>query len=157
MDYINSRIDISIHSSHTGRDRLVEYTYHNKRISIHSSHTGRDLRWMVPLSLKSAFQSTLPIREETAIAAVFGNWQSISIHSSHTGRDGPVLSLYPCPGHFNPLFPYGKRRGGADQAGQPSNFNPLFPYGKRQQARAGPKTGKNFNPLFPYGKRRAGT
>ena len=81
---------ISIHSSHTGRDSADTIFLHPGVISIHSSHTGRDERINMskieiihfnPLfpygkrhsrpartSGRSLFQSTLPIREETANA-----------------------------------------------------------------------------------------
>ena len=78
-------------------------------ISIHSSHTGRDKRLRKRLGLSELFQSTLPIREETdpnykpftedefqstlPIREETCNQRQknsrlpISIHSSHTGRD----------------------------------------------------------------------
>ena len=60
-----------------------------RRISIHSSHTGRDWRFAVFCSRPVSFQSTLPIREETAF----------------------FMPSEAEPVHFNPLFPYGKRPG----------------------------------------------
>ena len=81
---------VSIHSSHTGRDAISSSSGQPCTVSIHSSHTGRDPLFLVywiqqpcfnplfpygkrpggggaclPLPL---FQSTLPIREETANA-----------------------------------------------------------------------------------------
>ena len=126
-----------------------------KTISIHSSHTGRDPRFLASLSGLSAFQSTLPIREETCL------------HGE---------GLF-CPSYFNPLFPYGKRPPAGCRLPGDHNFNPLFPYGKRhvvQHHRARLQTFQStlpireetdprrksaaqqpyFNPLFPYGKRR---
>ena len=146
------------------------------QISIHSSHTGRDYRkhWR-------------------------GQYWQISIHSSHTGRDPPAERRKTPKKYFNPLFPYGKRRGRTGPARGRRNFNPLFPYGKRpsvaatasrtdlfqstlpireetwwnrppptgrrisihsshtgrdRQGQRGQKGAHHFNPLFPYGKRR---
>ena len=68
-----------------------------RAISIHSSHTGRD-----------------PEPERPA------EEPEISIHSSHTGRDGTRQPNDGRSGHFNPLFPYGKRpdhRGGRSPGG----------------------------------------
>ena len=57
--------DISIHSSHTGRDALVGQVGLMGLISIHSSHTGRDFSGGTKNNPNPLFQSTLPIREET--------------------------------------------------------------------------------------------
>ncbi len=61
---------ISIHSSHTGRDSPSSSAsaQHTKIISIHSSHTGRDVTVTKRSPAARLFQSTLPIREETANA-----------------------------------------------------------------------------------------
>ena len=56
-----------------------------------------------------AFQSTLPIREETRDADAAPDKVQISIHSSHTGRDGGAAGKDVGSADFNPLFPYGKR------------------------------------------------
>ncbi len=100
-------------------------------ISIHSSHTGRDSL----VSTRAAgpvFQSTLPIREETHFPPFPGRFCWISIHSSHTGRDPSAPRPAYRTRYFNPLFPYGKRRLSKRQFSAPTqNFNPLFPYGKR--------------------------
>ncbi len=126
----------------------------NALISIHSSHTGRDWMLISPRSYSSSFQSTLPIREET----------------------GQLIFLAVRVVHFNPLFPYGKRRLLFDALCRAFDFNPLFPYGKRLFLPGGNRaedisihsshTGRDdflarrqpgrryFNPLFPYGKRR---
>ena len=101
--------DISIHSSHTGRDYSASTPFffsanfnplfpYGKRhqlqrpqwpcyaMSIHSSHTGRDCNSVGP-----------PPRHD------------ISIHSSHTGRDDVLVLGNFFRNDFNPLFPYGKR------------------------------------------------
>ena len=44
-----------------------------------------------------------------------------------------MLLLVEMPAHFNPLFPYGKRRHGQPDLPCKTDFNPLFPYGKRRQ------------------------
>ena len=56
-------------------------------ISIHSSHTGRDSSSVSLGYPQMLFQSTLPIREETARQPEPHPARGISIHSSHTGRD----------------------------------------------------------------------
>ena len=123
-----------------------------------------------------AFQSTLPIREETYIIASPPAIQSISIHSSHTGRD---VTLTAADG-TETISIHSSHTGrdtidGVDLSGD-WNFNPLFPYGKRQRPDPSQHlpdisihsshTGRDFrpaekvriiedfNPLFPYGKRR---
>ena len=109
--------------------RLIRHV--RPEISIHSSHTGRD--------------------EEQSGKA---DPAAISIHSSHTGRDPAGRDPLRRPGHFNPLFPYGKRpAGSAFMRFRRPNFNPLFPYGKRQRGLRRRGLRRNFNPLFPYGKR----
>ena len=98
-------------------------------ISIHSSHTGRD-RLRKDCSRFRIFQSTLPIREETENYGALWNEEPISIHSSHTGRDAEAMNTT-LVDDFNPLFPYGKRRKHYPEQRRRDNFNPLFPYGKR--------------------------
>ena len=170
-----------------------------KAISIHSSHTGRDTARKAPIITRRLFQSTLPIREETTSWRLLPTTAWVSIHSSHTGRDmRKVCAVCRRPGisihsfhtgrdsaisrrswptwHFNPLFPYGKRRTGAQRYSRAGNFNPLFPYGKRRRRNIPARHGRGFqstlpireetgsggqragdeiyfNPLFPYGKR----
>ena len=63
-------------------------------ISIHSSHTGRDLAGHAKASAVGAFQSTLPIREETGAEAAEQGHGAISIHSSHTGRDSKRIQPF---------------------------------------------------------------
>ena len=217
-------IGISIHSSHTGRDSTVPSRRRCRSISIHSSHTGRDEQQAAPAPAAPAFQSTLPIREETAIKygnqyiAVFQStlpireetcydcfmkeWRKkISIHSSHTGRD-PIRSRKRSAGQisihsshtgrdphndddrpndgisihsshtgrdlgvqvvgglgtdFNPLFPYGKRRGEAMTVIDLSRFQSTLPIREETNSTTSTAWGwEDFNPLFPYGKRPRG-
>ena len=78
---------ISIHSSHTGRDPTFSKSPTKSHfISIHSSHTGRD-------------------KDHKGRVLNAG----ISIHSSHTGRDPQARPRRARRSDFNPLFPYGKR------------------------------------------------
>ena len=103
------------------------------------------------------FQSTLPIREETAGELRTGSCGGVSIHSSHTGRDpwfeppsyntNTFQSTLPIREETaqNPSSPDGMDisihsshtgRDGGIQCSTISDayFNPLFPYGKRQEA-----------------------
>ena len=145
--------EISIHSSHTGRDLPMVRCWIPWRISIHSSHTGRDL-----------FFKAVRVKK------------LISIHSSHTGRDFALQRFAQLLHDFNPLFPYGKRPNVIAAVAKHFHFNPLFPYGKRlcvpgttallmgfqstlpireETSRPEIPSGwADFNPLFPYGKRR---
>ena len=146
---------ISIHSSHTGRDRHGYRACMGLVISIHSSHTGRDLQRWSGRGRKNDFNPLFPYGKRP----------------NRTCMQGFLPN-------FNPLFPYGKRRSSAGAGPPCSDFNPLFPYGKRPVGalRARPQgaisihsshTGRDrpgwlslagayyFNPLFPYGKRRS--
>ena len=95
-------------------------------ISIHSSHTGRDV-FHNDNSLSGPFQSTLPIREETAGTAEGGKRINISIHSSHTGRDNYNAKRLDKSDNFNPLFPYGKRRDEPEEGGDGDGFQSTLP------------------------------
>ena len=130
-------------------------------ISIHSSHTGRDTRFFRSVFRQYGFQSTLPIRGETAHwprAPVFPDDfnplfpygerlqpvgglvfdDSISIHSSHTGRDHAAGMNDDFQILFQSTLPI---RGETPQpffVGQVvRHFNPLFPYGERPRRHAG--------------------
>ena len=147
------------------------------QISIHSSHTGRDGAKMEKTVLATAFQSTLPIREETvarhsrappiefqstlpireetrqAIKAQIAElisihsshtgrdppcWRregtrNISIHSSHTGRDFVDGAVIAVPGISIHSSHTGRDSGTEISIyGVRAYFNPLFPYGKRR-------------------------
>ena len=169
---------ISIHSSHTGRDLdymliiihlcnfnpLFPYGKRLARpggrppsapISIHSSHTGRDCHPSFRLILYHKFQSTLPIREETAEDEKLqrhATFQSTLPIREETAKipEGHFLVH-----NFNPLFPYGKRL---------LEINPSQMFiaisihsshtGRDVHPFLGDTLAENFNPLFPYGKRR---
>ena len=51
----------------------------------------------------------------------------ISIHSSHTGRDGISSDETFAFIHFNPLFPYGKRRATTEKGGTDGLFQSTLP------------------------------
>ena len=170
-------------------------------ISIHSSHTGRDRLYELRVPSSPLFQSTLPIREETRLLPEQDYDQRISIHSSHTGRDMLPSPIGGTQCDFNPLFPYGKRRERQLAQQQERIFQSTLPireetwFGSSPWAHAPPfqstlpireETGRpprvialgtisihsshtgrdsraalgdsvchHFNPLFPYGKRRS--
>ena len=192
---------ISIHSSHTGRDETAispgaagahfnplfpygkrhaarERSAAEQSISIHSSHTGRDPPSCCRLQrITNAFQSTLPIREETrTYAQVEKAWGFQSTLPIREETPPPATRRQENT-DFNPLFPYGKRpalvvqhprhrtisihsshtgrdlQGSRPCALQTRHFNPLFPYGKRHRYHGHRDAAGYFNPLFPYGKR----
>ena len=104
-------------------------------ISIHASREGSDHAVAEQTVPAPEFQSTLPAREATHMAA---------------------LSSQPSP-NFNPRFPRGKRRiTYAFNYKKMDDFNPRFPRGKRRYPSAAEQGSGNFNPRFPRGKRRAG-
>ena len=145
---------ISIHSSHTGRDatgwalhRILIYfnplfPYGKRQFELPSDPPPTAFQstlpireetcWQARLTLIKRFQSTLPIREETRTANVYNQQEKISIHSSHTGRDLLLRCVLHALYNFNPLFPYGKRPIWKRVDTKPNDFNPLFPYGKRR-------------------------
>ena len=131
----------------------------SERVSIHSSHTGRD-RWrpgnaqwrpgfnpLFPYGKRHAlasaqgfqhtFQSTLPIREETCTPRIPSPLRFVSIHSSHTGRD--LCHDVGLQRHF--FVSIHSSHTGRDAHGNLGGelgicFNPLFPYGKRRRIMA---------------------
>ena len=171
----------------------------SQMISIHSSHTGRDRSSASRMPNGRRFQSTLPIREETIATDASWNLPTDFNPLFPYGKRRPDQPPPPhCP-NFNPLFPYGKRPGSSYRRCGTGHFNPLFPYGKRPFRGSVRRSGaqfqstlpireetccnfyciifpifqstlpireetirptpiahniSNFNPLFPYGKRR---
>ena len=79
-------------------------------ISIHASRGGSDVRSARSYRQLPAFQSTLPVGEATVAAAPERQHVAISIHASRGGSDRFIAALPGCPSHFNPRFPWGKRR-----------------------------------------------
>ena len=147
---------ISIHSSHTGRDsHQVRQSVH-RRISIHSSHTGRDpirsrKRSAGQISIHSSHTGRDPHNDDDRPN------DGISIHSSHTGRDLGVQVVGGLGTDFNPLFPYGKRRGEAMTVIDLSRFQSTLPIREETNSTTSTAWGwEDFNPLFPYGKRPRG-
>ena len=83
-------------------------TFH--QISIHSSHTGRDPQARPRRARRSDFNPLFPYGKRPSLLSPGARDVSISIHSSHTGRD-PRRPVGPYKrADFNPLFPYGKRQ-----------------------------------------------
>ena len=102
---------ISIHSPRTGRDTVsARFDDHNLTISIHSPRAGRDLSLGLVPRRPSVFQSTRPVRGETAVQKIQNTLiinfnplapcgarhldgdaaskaPTISIHSPRAGRD----------------------------------------------------------------------
>ena len=177
----NQILDISIHSSHTGRDAPAGYRWPGLIISIHSSHTGRD-RGQLGLPRHGAYFNPLfPYGKRPDGGRAQGPGREISIHSSHTGRDGRLQVVKSDLGNFNPLFPYGKRPPRPAARREQPEFQSTLPIREETSASAAflrrgaisihsSHTGRDvqvaqkgggrflyFNPLFPYGKRRLGS
>ena len=118
---------ISIHSSHTGRDRGGSAGGGGLPISIHSSHTGRDRRggcghggekYFNPLfpygerqdqglcrPPRRDFNPLFPYGERRPAALSDHPTRSISIHSSHTGRDPKTGPCRPKNERFQSTLP----------------------------------------------------
>ena len=101
---------ISIHSSHTGRDPSANQVWGAYLNFNPLFPYGKRLGTGGTAGTADRFQSTLPIREETMLCNGTSWPTKISIHSSHTGRDNAAEVGQGGGCHFNPLFPYGKRR-----------------------------------------------
>ena len=146
-------------------------------ISIHSSHTGRNAVSIRYSPRLVTFQSTLPIREETSGRYTPGRcrpnfnplfpygkrlwcirriWQvvQISIHSSHTGRDAFGTPSTAISTLFQSTLPIREETNTGNGGGSVYIFQSTLPI---REETGGPLasfvTADNFNPLFPYGKR----
>ena len=128
-------------------------------------------------SIRTAFQSTRPMRGATCAQYGASCLEGISIHAPHAGRDvcTPLNCSWLC--NFNPRAPCGARliqmgsnaltlafqstrpmRGATHGAGShrkgDENFNPRAPCGARRCTIFKTKTGMiNFNPRAPCGAR----
>ena len=165
---------ISIHSSHTGRDRQgVGCTRSSGNFNPLFPY-GKRPRDAYKRQEAQKFQSTLPIREETLAAAgavakggfnplfpygkrpgetVTISTEGVSIHSSHTGRDKRSFPATRARRSFNPLFPYGKRP--AAVQGRAVRYVSIHSShtGRDSCDDVSRSSRRSFNPLFPYGKR----
>ena len=173
----NVELDISIHSSHTGRDlqrqALSLWTGFQSTLPIREE-TGSPCT----VAYGVGFQSTLPIREETKLGDETDDWKAFQ-STLPIREETYIRSIRIAPTiDFNPLFPYGKRhRGrrphrfrvaisihsshtGRDYAAVHRMsmvfvFQSTLPIREETQMIAATSdTPPNFNPLFPYGKRR---
>ena len=103
-------------------------------ISIHSPHAGRD-KAMLSLTLtKYIFQSTLPMRGETAQKIkqmqIYKNFNPLSPCGE---RQISQLTFNWQTGFQSTLPMRGETRQSLQQRNQQQNFNPLSPCGERQQ------------------------
>ena len=144
---------ISIHATHTGRDKcrvILEFIF---LISIHATHTGRDFHRVLKLLLYIKFQFTRPIRAAMSFVNVcsyvqldfnsrdpygprlnfflFPSNSPISIHATHTGRDQKRRAPPVRGAHFNSRDPYGPRLLGLEPITKDPDFNSRDPYGPR--------------------------
>jgi len=98
------------------------------QISIHSPHTGRDRLVNAPIVSPSLFQSTLPAWGETRVDS---NGQKrkirISIHSPRMGRDMRYWTSTGGWNNFNPLSPHGERRDSLDTSLTDGIFQSTLP------------------------------
>ena len=151
----------------------------NTSISIHSPRAGRDYGGGAKNYQCRRFQSTLPVRGETAVVpdstCVCVDFNplspcgerhqnrrrndanlSISIHSPRAGRDGILPGGIIAPIlNFNPLSPCGERQiqiGNVKGDGTISIHSPRA--GRDFGGIPNSFTWRNFNPLSPCGERR---
>ena len=141
-------LTISIHSSHTGRDNFFTISNGEGQISIHSSHTGRDPSMWTASCSRAAFQSTLPIREETLASALAAAGVMISIHSSHTGRDDAPCS--PLKGQiFQSTLPIREETGAARMSAYRPPISIHSSHTGRDQERGGHDPHRPFQSTLP--------
>ena len=145
-----------------------------KNISIHSSHTGRDVCVMPQVRTISNFNPLFPYGKRPL--PLNYQWKILYFNPLFPyGKRPCVGARISSSADFNPLFPYGKRLfiflpssahyisihsshtgrdlTGCRWPGMRQHFNPLFPYGKRRHRPRARQDRPHFNPLFPYGKR----
>ena len=131
---------------------------------------------IVQTLLPLLFQSTLPLRGATALAAALRRIKRISIHAPLTGSDAFTPEVFRRKKYFNPRSPYGERPEAAAITEVLQGFQSTLPlrgatrYFVRVQPQEGisihaPLTGSdklktrgqsstvNFNPRSPYGER----
>mgnify|MGYP000852370309 CR=1 FL=1 len=148
-------ISISIHASRGGSDRFTLDENPFVSISIHASRGGSDYKITSFFTIVKVFQSTLPVGEATL----------------------PVRRSRFSAIHFNPRFPWGKRRSAVCGSTGASLFQSTLPVGEATFARLrhiqrvnisihASRGGSDlhddwlddceadFNPRFPWGKRR---
>ena len=137
-----------------------------------SPHGERLRCGAAPISLL-AFQSTLPARGATSVAARCDQLYCISIHAPRTGSDYVGGEYYITYGNFNPRSPHGERRKerarytvlrkmisihaprtGSDfctgkNRHETSNFNPRSPHGERRRFSARPLGQSTFQSTLP--------
>ena len=79
-------------------------------ISIHAPRAGSDRCSEEPKQMQKTFQSMLPVRGATLLAADDGAAYGISIHAPRAGSDKTSGSFRWTPSNFNPCSPCGERR-----------------------------------------------
>ena len=103
------RGDFNPRSPHGERPGFGLDDVRQRAISIHAPRTGSDPQTFDVLSSYELFQSTLPARGATQIAAILGNMCRISIHAPRTGSDADAFPRRPHHVNFNPRSPHGER------------------------------------------------
>ena len=175
------KVAISIHSSRAGGDTRERPSRPSRPISIHSSRAGGDDQASLCVLRMQQFQSTPPVREETAVANGLWEDEDISIHSSRAGGDTVYDLEFPCGiefqstppvreetavgsavrealEDFNPLLPCGRRRDSLARRIQCSEFQSTPPVREETAcAQSLSSASADFNPLLPCGRRRQNT
>jgi len=88
-----------------GETKLYGGFKNDYKISIHSPHAGRDDIYDWISQGMTEFQSTLPMRGETAVMHVPVTSPGISIHSPHAGRDGIYQKIHSHGQRFQSTLP----------------------------------------------------
>ena len=147
------------------------------RISIHAPHTGRDLPITDKRKQNRLFQSTRPIRGATIRTQTWARWPPHFNPRAPYGARRSYSSTVTLWANFNPRAPYGARlfnqrnkffkilfqstrpiRGATAALFAPvyggKHFNPRAPYGARLFSPVSWRSGfSDFNPRAPYGAR----
>ena len=148
---------------------------HGLRISIHTSLAGSDSIMASVMVGRSAFQSTLPLREVTVSRVTFGDRVvisihtslagsdpidthaqdliSISIHTSLAGSDPVVCPLFCASGLFQSTLPLREVTVAESHKAPLGVFQSTLPLREvTVSARSSCLWPGNFNPHFPCGK-----
>ena len=106
------RTAISIHAPRAGSDGKSSSVISLNPISIHAPRAGSDHIADAQSVIDGVFQSTLPVRGATAMAAQLDLIFAISIHAPRAGSDAELGVNVNDAQYFNPRSPCGERPAG---------------------------------------------
>ena len=126
---------VSIHAPHAGRDQGALTERLAVVVSIHAPHAGRDRAVRVRISRSRGFQSTRPMRGATLRRKERGRRKTVSIHAPHAGRD-KIRRSFAAARHVSIHAPHAGRdmRSFIGTTQRPC-FNPRAPCGARLEFR----------------------